>query len=149
MARHPPTIRSGPGQHHLPRRQTRRHYRPKQINDPLFEALASVANEVHKVRERVQQLEGSRSPLRTAPRISPAHHGRSRPTRFSPTWTNMDRPERTSDLGRQNSDDRPLEILQPEIQCRGVRSVPPGGSPDEMDYPCCSSTSARSILFGR
>jgi CubicO group peptidase (beta-lactamase class C family) len=32
----------------------------------------------------------------------------------------MDRPERTSDLRRQNSDDRPLEILQPEIQCRGV-----------------------------
>src|SRR5246500_2051975 len=31
---------------------------PKQINDPLSEALASVANEVNKLRERVQQLEG-------------------------------------------------------------------------------------------
>src|SRR5947199_2827956 len=34
---------------------------PKQINDPLSEALASVANEVHKLNERVQQLEGSTS----------------------------------------------------------------------------------------
>ena len=32
---------------------------PKQINDPLSEALAAVANEVNKLRERVQQLEGS------------------------------------------------------------------------------------------
>jgi serine O-acetyltransferase len=32
---------------------------PKQINDPLSEALASVATEVHKLRERVQRLEGS------------------------------------------------------------------------------------------
>jgi serine O-acetyltransferase len=32
---------------------------PKQINDPLSEALASVMTEVHKLRERVQQLEGS------------------------------------------------------------------------------------------
>jgi serine O-acetyltransferase len=32
---------------------------PKQINDPLSEALAAVAAEVHKLRERVQQLEGS------------------------------------------------------------------------------------------
>ncbi len=32
---------------------------PKQINDPLSEALASVANEVHKLRDRVQRLEGS------------------------------------------------------------------------------------------
>lgn len=32
---------------------------PKQINDPLSEALASVANEVDKLRERVRQLEGS------------------------------------------------------------------------------------------
>ena len=32
---------------------------PKQINDPLSEALASVANEVDKLRQRVQQLEGS------------------------------------------------------------------------------------------
>jgi serine O-acetyltransferase len=31
---------------------------PKQINDPLSEALAAVANEVSKLRERVQQLEG-------------------------------------------------------------------------------------------
>jgi serine O-acetyltransferase len=32
---------------------------PKQINDPLSEALASVANEVTKLRERVQHLEGT------------------------------------------------------------------------------------------
>jgi serine O-acetyltransferase len=32
---------------------------PKQINDPLSEALASVASEVEKLRQRVQQLEGS------------------------------------------------------------------------------------------
>jgi serine O-acetyltransferase len=32
---------------------------PKQINDPLSEALAAVANEVNKLRERVQKLEGS------------------------------------------------------------------------------------------
>jgi serine O-acetyltransferase len=32
---------------------------PKQINDPLSEALASVATEVKKLRERVQRLEGS------------------------------------------------------------------------------------------
>jgi serine O-acetyltransferase len=31
---------------------------PKQINDPLSEALASVASEVHSLRERVRQLEG-------------------------------------------------------------------------------------------
>ena len=34
---------------------------PKQINDPLSEALAAVATEVNKLRERVQQLEGSDS----------------------------------------------------------------------------------------
>src|SRR6202166_3088598 len=32
---------------------------PKQINDPLSEAVAAVATEVHKLSERVQQLEGS------------------------------------------------------------------------------------------
>jgi serine O-acetyltransferase len=32
---------------------------PKQINDPLSEALAAVATEVSKLRERVQSLEGS------------------------------------------------------------------------------------------
>jgi serine O-acetyltransferase len=32
---------------------------PKQINDPLSEALAAVAAEVNKLRERVQQLEGA------------------------------------------------------------------------------------------
>ena len=32
---------------------------PKQINDPLSEALASVVTEVQNLRERVQQLEGS------------------------------------------------------------------------------------------
>ena len=31
---------------------------PKQINDPLSEALAAVASEVHSLRERVRQLEG-------------------------------------------------------------------------------------------
>jgi serine O-acetyltransferase len=31
---------------------------PKQINDPLSEALAAVATEVHKLRDRVQRLEG-------------------------------------------------------------------------------------------
>lgn len=31
---------------------------PKQINDPLSEALAAVAAEVHKLQEKVQQLEG-------------------------------------------------------------------------------------------
>ncbi len=32
---------------------------PKQINDPLSEALAAVATEVNKLRERVHKLEGS------------------------------------------------------------------------------------------
>src|SRR4029077_3964628 len=32
---------------------------PKQINDPLSEALASVPSEVNKLRERVQRLEGT------------------------------------------------------------------------------------------
>jgi serine O-acetyltransferase len=39
---------------------------PKQINDPLSEALAAVATEVHKLHERVQRLEGDdaeRKPL--------------------------------------------------------------------------------------
>jgi len=39
---------------------------PKQINDPLSEALAAVASEVHKLNERVQALEGTegaREPL--------------------------------------------------------------------------------------
>jgi serine O-acetyltransferase len=40
---------------------------PKQINDPLSEALASVANEVHKLRERVQQLEGAGVPYEPLP----------------------------------------------------------------------------------
>ena len=31
---------------------------PKQINDPLSEALAAVATEVHKLRDRVKRLEG-------------------------------------------------------------------------------------------
>jgi serine O-acetyltransferase len=35
---------------------------PKQINDPLSEALAAVATEVSKLRERVQKLEGSEVP---------------------------------------------------------------------------------------
>ena len=32
---------------------------PKQINDPLSEALAAVATEVSKLQERVRQLEGA------------------------------------------------------------------------------------------
>ncbi len=39
---------------------------PKQINDPLSEALAAVVTEVNKLRERIQQLEGTeatREPL--------------------------------------------------------------------------------------
>ena len=32
---------------------------PKQINDPLSEALAAVASEVNKLRDRVQKLEGA------------------------------------------------------------------------------------------
>ena len=32
---------------------------PKQINDPLSEALASVVNEVNRLRERVNELEGT------------------------------------------------------------------------------------------
>src|SRR5271165_648630 len=35
---------------------------PKLINDPLSEALAAVATEVNKLRDRVQQLEGSHLP---------------------------------------------------------------------------------------
>src|SRR3984957_17714119 len=35
---------------------------PKQINDPLSEALAAVATEVNKLRARVQQLEGAHVP---------------------------------------------------------------------------------------
>src|SRR5271168_1067509 len=34
---------------------------PKQINDPLSEALAAVATEVNKLRDRVQRLEGAES----------------------------------------------------------------------------------------
>src|SRR6201993_324740 len=34
---------------------------PKQINDPLSEALAAVASEVNRLRDRVQQLEGAES----------------------------------------------------------------------------------------
>ena len=38
---------------------------PKQINDPLSEALASVASEVNKLGERLRQIEGTggREPL--------------------------------------------------------------------------------------
>ena len=35
---------------------------PKQINDPLSEALAAVATEVNKLRQRVQALEGAEAP---------------------------------------------------------------------------------------
>ncbi|HYM76757.1 MAG TPA: serine O-acetyltransferase EpsC [Candidatus Dormibacteraeota bacterium] len=40
---------------------------PKQINDPLSEALASVATEVNKLRERVQRLEGSEATSEPVP----------------------------------------------------------------------------------
>jgi hypothetical protein len=42
---------------------------PKQINDPLSEALASVAAEVHKLRDRVQQLEGAEVPYEPLPEL--------------------------------------------------------------------------------
>jgi serine O-acetyltransferase len=41
---------------------------PKQINDPLSEALAAVANEVDKLRERVHALEGSEDKSQTLSR---------------------------------------------------------------------------------
>ena len=41
---------------------------PKQINDPLSEALAAVANEVDKLRERVHALEGSEDTSQTLSR---------------------------------------------------------------------------------
>jgi len=34
---------------------------PRQINDPLSEALAAVATEVSRLRERVQRLDGTES----------------------------------------------------------------------------------------
>ena len=40
---------------------------PKQINDPLSEALASVATEVNKLRERVQRLEGAEDTTEPVP----------------------------------------------------------------------------------
>ncbi len=40
---------------------------PKQINDPLSEALASVAVEVNKLRERVQKLEGREAAAEPVP----------------------------------------------------------------------------------
>jgi serine O-acetyltransferase len=40
---------------------------PKQINDPLSEALAAVATEVNKLRERMQRLEGDEIPCEPFP----------------------------------------------------------------------------------
>jgi len=40
---------------------------PKQINDPLSEALASVASEVNKLRERIQRLEGAEATSEPVP----------------------------------------------------------------------------------
>jgi serine O-acetyltransferase len=40
---------------------------PKQINDPLSEALASVMTEVNKLRDRVRQLEGSEAKSQPLP----------------------------------------------------------------------------------
>jgi CubicO group peptidase (beta-lactamase class C family) len=78
-------------------------------------ALASVANEVHKVREHVQQLESAGVPYEPLPES------------LQRIMEDLDLPDLaqrgltwTAQSGRQNSDDRPLEILQPEIQCRGV-----------------------------
>ena len=51
---------------------------PKQINDPLSEALAAVATEVNNLRERVQQLEGSGAKGRTAAGVAAENHGRHR-----------------------------------------------------------------------
>jgi len=45
---------------------------PKQINDPLSEALAAVAAEVDRLRERVQQLEGSETKTES---LSASLHG--------------------------------------------------------------------------
>lgn len=44
---------------------------PKQINDPLSEALAAVASEVNKLRERVNQLEGAEGKHKHEP-LSPS-----------------------------------------------------------------------------
>jgi hypothetical protein len=99
-------FRRGPGQHHLPRRQTRRHYRPKQINDPLSEALASVANEVHKVRERVQQLEGAGVPYEPLPEsLQRIMEDLDLPdlAQRGLTWTAQSG-RRTSDVGPQTSE---------------------------------------------
>src|SRR5581483_1414537 len=40
---------------------------PKQINDPLSEALSAVAAEVNRLRERVKQLEGTAASTSTEP----------------------------------------------------------------------------------
>ena len=40
---------------------------PKQINDPLSEALAALINEVHKLRDRIEQLEGSEAKREPVP----------------------------------------------------------------------------------
>jgi len=40
---------------------------PKQINDPLSEALASVASEVNKLRARIQRLEGAEAASEPVP----------------------------------------------------------------------------------
>ena len=46
---------------------------PKQINDPLSEALAAVAAEVDRLRERIRQLEGSEEPKTES--LSASLHG--------------------------------------------------------------------------
>ena len=51
---------------------------PKQINDPLSEALAAVAAEVSKFARTRPAIGRRRHPQRAASRVTPAHHGRSR-----------------------------------------------------------------------
>jgi len=43
---------------------------PKQINDPLSEALAAVATEVNRLRERVHKLEGETTTENGSPAAS-------------------------------------------------------------------------------
>ena len=52
--------------HRFPRRQARRIIDPKQINDPLSEALSAVANEVKILKDEVCRLQG-----RQPPRLQP------------------------------------------------------------------------------
>jgi len=72
-------------------------YRSQADQRSALRGLASVANEVHKLSERRAAIRRRRSPYELLPE--------SLQRRFSPTWSNMVRAERTSDLRRQNSDE--------------------------------------------